>query len=214
MLRRDFVSLLAALRLNRQRPPEKSTVLFDGKDLGKWQTRNGTPAAWRLAEDYMEVAPGAGDIRTVADFEDFQLHLEFWLPRMEQSQGQARANSGVYLAGRYEIQVLDSFGAPPAIDGCGAIYGQAPPERNASRRPERWQSYDVVFRKAHAGGKARVTVLHNGVLIHNQVELAGPTGGAIGQEETAPGPLLLQDHGDPVRYRNVWILKAGDIIAR
>jgi len=206
MFRREFLGLLAAARLNRQRPPAGAVVLFDGKDLSKWVTRNGTEPGWRVADGYMEVAPGAGDIRTTQTFQDFQLHLEFWLPLMEQASGQARANSGVYLQGRYEIQVLDSYGAQPAIDGCGAIYGQAAPIRNASRRPMTWQSYDFVFRAPRGEEKGRVTVLHNAMLIHNNFELSGVTGGNIDGNEGAPGPLLLQDHGDPVRYRNIWIM--------
>jgi hypothetical protein len=139
------------------------------------------------------------------------LHLEFRLPLMQNASGQSRANSGVYLQGRYEIQVLDSFGQPPEIDGCGAIYGLAPPLRNASRPPLRWQTYDVVFRSARVGGEqepARVSVWHNGVVIHNNLVLPAVTGGAADADTGLPGPLLLQDHGDPVRYRNIWMLAA------
>jgi hypothetical protein len=159
----------------------------------------------------MEVSPGAGDIMTTERFSDFQVHLEFWLPLMSNASGQSRANSGVYLQGRYEIQVLDSFGQPPQIDGCGAIYGQATPLRNASRPPERWQTYDIIFRSARTGGEpepARVTVWHNGVTIHNNAIVPAVTGGATDGDTGTPGPLLLQDHGDPVRYRNIWLMPA------
>ncbi len=194
-----------------QRPPKAALTLFKGSDLSAWISSSGAPPGWRLEARYMEVNPGSGDIMTLQLFTDFQLHLEFWLPDLREALGQARANSGVYLQGRYEIQVLDSFGVEPATDGCGAIYGQAAPLRNASRPPARWQSFDIAFRAARVSAgivveKARASVLHNGVLIHNQREIAGPTGGMPDSNEGQPGPLLLQDHGDRVRYRNIWIL--------
>ena len=216
MFRRDFLAVLgcsgAALAQARRsstlggRPPRAAVRLFDGTGLEKWATRAGTPAAWKIERRYMEVEPGAGDILTTEQFTNVQLHLEFWLPLMPQASGQSRANSGVYLQGRYEIQVLDSFEQAPRLDSCGAIYGQTAPSRNASRPPERWQTYDIVFRAPRDGERARVTVWHNGVTIHNNVEITGLTGGAIDDNVFSPGPLLLQDHGDRVRYRNIWIL--------
>jgi hypothetical protein len=194
-------------------PPKYSRVLFDGRDLSGWLSRNGGPAAWQVKAGYMEVAPGTGDIYTEETFGDMQLHIEFWLPLMEESHGQARSNSGVYLQGRYEIQVLDSYGLDSKDNDCAAIYKVAPPLRNASKKPERWQSYDVAFRAprfdstgrlmAHAG----ISVFHNDVMVHNNLEIPGPTGGGLDMDVTKPGPLLLQDHRSPVRYRNIWIVE-------
>jgi hypothetical protein len=226
MHRRSFLGLLAAAPAawtqdghrgarraptQRARPPRGATVLFDGDGLEHWVTRDGAPAGWKIERRYVEVVPGAGDILSTERFTDFQLHVEFWLPLMAEASGQARANSGVYLQGRYEVQVLDSFGQPPHLDTCGAIYGVAAPLRNAGRPPQRWQTYDIVFRGARGGDPpdpARVTVWHNGVAIHNNVAIPSPTGGTIDGDTGSPGPLLLQDHGDPVRYRNIWVLPA------
>lgn len=191
--------------------PADAFVLFDGKDLSQWIKRNADePAEWKVENGYMEVTR-TGDIRTKDEFTDFQLHLEFWLPLMADCHGQARANSGVYLQGSYEIQVLDSYGLDSKDDDCGGIYKTAPPMVNASRPPEQWQSYDVVFiapRFDESGAKiseARTTVLHNGVVIHHDREIPKPTGGEIQRDLAGPGPLMLQDHGNAVRYRNIWI---------
>ncbi len=194
--------------------PKPAKVLFDGKDLSQWLARKGGDANWTIKDGYMEVVPGTGDIYTKEVFTDFQLHVEFWLPLMADQTGQARANSGVYLQGRYEIQVLDSFGLESQDNDCGAIYKVAAPLVNACRKPEEWQSYDVAFRAARFDGdilkeKARVTVFHNDVLIHNNLEMPAPTGGALDEDMRKPGPLLLQDHRNPVRYRNVWIMPVG-----
>lgn len=187
-----------------------ATALFDGKDLSAWVARNGGEVQWILKDDYMEVVPGTGDIYTREVFGDFQLHVEFWLPLMVDKTGQARANSGVYLQGRYEIQVLDSYGLDPQDNDCGAIYKIAKPLVNACRKPEQWQSYDVAFRTARVENgevkeNPRATIFHNGVLIHNHLEIPMPTGRALDEDMHKPGPLLLQDHRDRVRYRNVWI---------
>ncbi len=155
-----------------------------------------------------------GDILTRQLFKDFYLHLEFNVPDSPpEVRGQGRGNSGVYLQGRYEIQVLDSWGIPdPGRGDCGALYNHAAPLRNACKRPNEWQAYDVVFRAPRfneAGRlteKARVTVFHNGQVIQNNVELNGQTGGALDEHYAEPGPLLLQDHGNLVRFRNVWIV--------
>lgn len=194
-----------------QPAPKGATALFDGKDLSAWQSRKGGEAKWKIRDGYAEVAPGTGDIYTKAMFTDFQLHVEFWLPLMADKQGQARANSGVYLQGRYEVQVLDSYGLDSKDNDCGGIYKIAAPLVNACRKPEEWQTYDIAFRAARFTGeqmmeKPRVTVFHNGVMIHNNLEVPTPTGGALDQDMQKPGPLLLQDHGDLVRYRNVWML--------
>jgi hypothetical protein len=194
--------------------PEGAVVLFDGKDLSGWVHTDGRPATWKLVGEAMEVNVGSGDIQTEQTFGDFQLHLEFWLPLMPEATSQARANSGVFLQGLYEIQVLDSYANETYEKGeCGAIYGLRSPDVNAARPPEQWQTYDVTFRTALfdvAGEKAanaRVTVLWNGVKIHDDVDVERPTAG--GTETDQPGPLRLQDHGNLVRYRNIWIVPLG-----
>ena len=152
-----------------------------------------------------------GDAVSRETFGDFHLHLEFLCPPMPDAEGQARANSGVYLHGRYEVQVLDTYGQEPALGACGAVYSIAPPMVNASLPAGRWQTYDIVFLapRFDAAGDVevlpRVTVLHNGVVVHNNLELPGTTPGGLDRDMVAEGPLLLQDHSDPVRYRNIWI---------
>ncbi len=192
--------------------PEGAIVLFDGTDLSGWMHRDGRPAEWVLVEGgAMEVKVGSGDIQTKQTFGDFQLHLEFYLPLMADKTSQARANSGVFLQGLYEIQVLDSYNNETYEKGeCGAIYGQKSPDVNAAQPPETWQTYDITFRAARfdaSGNKtenARVTVLWNGVKIHDDVEMPKPTAG--GAETGQPGPLRLQDHGNLIRYRNIWLV--------
>jgi hypothetical protein len=191
--------------------PKDAIVLFNGKDLSAWQARKGGDAKWKIKDGYMEVTPGTGDIYTKEVFGDCQLHVEFWLPLMADKHGQERANSGVYLQGRYEIQVLDSYGLDSKDNDCGGIYKIAAPLKNACRKPEEWQSYDIAFRMARVENdalkeKPRVTVFHNGVMIHNNLEIPTPTGGAMDMDMRKPGPLLLQDHHDLVRYRNVWVM--------
>ena len=154
----------------------------------------------------------AGDLQTKQKFQDIQLHDEFKEPKLApEVKGQARGNSGVYLQGRYEIQVLDSFGLTPQPNDCGAIYNQKAPDVNACLEPEQWQTYDITFKSARfdADGKktakARVTVIQNGKKIQDDVEINGKTGG--GANETAePGPVRLQFHGNKVGYRNIWIV--------
>lgn len=192
-------------------PPSDATVFFGGESLAGWTTRDGKPAGWKVDNGALTVVPKAGDIVSKEVFGDAQIHLEFMTP-VERGDGQDRGNSGVYIHGRYEVQVLDSYQSETYPDGqCGAIYKQHVPKANACRPQGEWQSYDIVFRapKFEDGKKVRnamVTVIHNGVLIHDHVE-ATPTGGAIGKEEMKEGPLLLQEHGHEVRYRNVWVRK-------
>jgi hypothetical protein len=197
-------------------PPTNAIVLFDGSDLRAWTGEAGDEApAWPTSGGHVTVAAGSGDLVSRRSFSDFQLHLEFWLPHMPEATGQDRANSGIFLQGRYELQILDSFAMEPTDDGCGAIYGAVPPLWNACRRPEVWQVLDLAFTCCcpDLGGGIRrrphVTAFLNGVLIHNNVAIPAPTPGALDEEETEPGPLRLQDHGCAVRYRNIWIVPAG-----
>lgn len=191
----------------RATPPADAVVLFAGKHLQRWETREGGPAAWKVEGGFLEVIPGAGDIRTQQEFTDFYLHLEFRCPHQRHARGQGRGNSGVFLQGRYELQILDSYGVDqPTEQDCGAIYGQFAPLINASRPAMVWQSFDVVFRSARKEAPARVTVLQNEQVIHNNLILPHPTASALDDRVTEPGPILLQDHGDPVAFRWVWVV--------
>ena len=190
--------------------PKNAIVLFDGTSLESWMKRDGTPAAWRVADGAMEVVPGAGDICTRQRLADHYLHIEFRLSDMPDVVGQRKSNSGVFLQGRYELQVLDSSGwVKPGMGDCGAVYDQYAPLTNACLPPLQWQTYDVVFRAPRCEGKvvkerARLTVLLNGVVIHNNVELSGVTGAPSDTNVQLPGHLRLQDHSNTVWYRNVW----------
>jgi hypothetical protein len=208
--------------LPSQRPPRGATVLLGRGAAGDlkthWTRRGGGEPAWKV-EDGGVIVAGGGDILTKAAFRDFRLHVEFNVPAMPEARGQGRGNSGVYLHGRYEVQVLDSYG--PAIDPpgrplgkdeCGAIYGHAAPRVNATLPPGTWQTYDITFRgpRYDAAGnlaeRPRVTVVHNGVTIHDGFEIAAATRSGLGEGKVEEGPVLLQDHGNPVRYRNIWLV--------
>jgi len=194
--------------------PQDATVLVGPRaDLSAWQMMDGSPVTWQMSNGVLET--GKGLIRTKAEFTDFQLHVEFATPKEVKGDSQGRGNSGVFLLGKFEIQVLDSYQNPTYPDGqASAMYGQFPPLVNASRPPGEWQSYDIVFTAPRftSGGTAEkpavVTVLHNGVVVHNATAFWGPTAhkkiDPYGPD-TAKGPLALQDHGNPVRYRNIWI---------
>ena len=196
-------------------PPSDAVVLFDGTDLSGWTSMDGGPAAWRVEDGAMTVVPGAGSIRTVQAFGDVQLHIEWRTPAEVVGEGQGRGNSGVYFMERYELQVLDSYENRTYSNGqAGAIYKQHIPMVNASRRPGEWQSYDVIFTAPRFGSDgallepAFVTAFHNGVLILNHVALQGATEHIGETKYEAHGerlPLMLQDHGNPVSYRNVWV---------
>jgi hypothetical protein len=199
--------------------PSDAIVLFDGKDLSKWSGNKGA-ATWKIENGYMEAVKGAGDIRTKEEFGDCQLHLEFATPSVVKGDSQDRGNSGVFLMGRYEIQVLDCYNNSTYADGqTGAIYSQSPPLANACKKPGEWQSYDIIWEAPRwdADGKlakpAYVTVIHNGVLLHNHKELTGGTPHReVGKYRPHPptGPISLQDHGNPMRYRNIWIRPIGE----
>jgi len=196
------------------RPPSDAVVLFDGKGAAKWVDKDGKPARWKVENGYLEVAAETGDIQTRDSFGDCQLHVEFSEPSPGKGESQERGNSGVFLHGLYEIQVLDSYQNKTYADGqASAVYGQYPPQVNAARPPAQWQTYDIIFHGPRFSGdkltrRAHLTVLHNGVLVQDNVELTGPTGHHV-RPPYQPGPdklpLKLQDHGDPVRYRNIWI---------
>jgi hypothetical protein len=193
--------------------PSDAKVLFDGSSLAEWSGKDG-PAKWKVENGYMEVAPGTGAIRTNLKFGSCQLHLEFAAPEVVKGDSQGRGNSGVFMMGTYEIQVLDSYNNPTYADGAvGAIYGQYPPFVNAIRTPGTWNYYDIIWERPVFDGEkvvkpAYVTVLLNGVVLHHRRKLMGATGhknisGYTAHDAT--GPLELQDHGDLVRFRNIWV---------
>ena len=195
-------------------PPSDAVVLFDGRDLSGWVgVKSGQPAPWKVENGYVEVVPKSGDIQTRAEFGDCQLHLEFATPSEVVGSSQGRGNSGVFLMGRYEIQVLDCYDNPTYADGTtAAIYGQYPPLVNACRRPGEWQSYDIAWIGPRFEGDRLVTpayctVLHNGIVVQLHRELIGPTSHKVVADWVAHepvGPLRLQDHSNPTRFRNIW----------
>lgn len=197
------------------KPPSDAIVLFDGKDLSSWASVKGGLAKWALREGHMETGDNAGDIVTRQAFGDCQLHVEWATPSPPTGKDQEPGNSGVYLMSLYEIQILDSYENTTYADGqAAAIYAQYPPLVNACRPPGRWQSFDVVFHgpRFDKDGKllrtARITLFHNGVLVQDRAELTGPTD-YMKRPPYRPHPekmpLLLQDHGKPVKFRNIWI---------
>lgn len=197
------------------KPPSDAFVLFDGKDLSEWASPKGGPARWNLVGNHVETGANAGDIVTKRAFGDCQLHVEWATPDPPKGEDQARGNSGVYLMSLYEVQVLDSFENKTYPDGqAAAIYGQFPPLVNASRGPGKWQVYEIIFHgpRFSQDGKllrpARMTIFHNGVLVQDNSELTGPSD-YMKRPPYRPHPermpLLLQDHGEPVSFRNIWI---------
>ncbi len=206
------------LPLLQEAPPADAIVLFDGKDLSKWVTvaRGGQPEEprWKVRDGYLEVAPRTGRLVTKEKFGDIQLHLEWMVPSGVEGAGQGRGNSGVEIMGRYEIQVLESFANQTYADGQAAsIYGQYPPLVNASRPQGEWNVYDIFFEAPKFDGDkllkpAYVTVVHNGVMVHHRQEILGQAVHRKVAKYTPHGAeesLSLQDHGQTVRYRNIWI---------
>jgi 2-keto-4-pentenoate hydratase/2-oxohepta-3-ene-1,7-dioic acid hydratase in catechol pathway len=197
--------------------PSDAIVLFDGKSLANWRTADSAkgPAKWKVENGYMEVVRGTGSIETAQGYGDAHLHVEWSAPNPPTGSGQNRGNSGVFLMSTYEVQVLDSYRNDTYADGqAGAVYGQFPPLVNAMRPPGEWQVYDIVFRAPRFSptgavtSPARMTVFHNGVLVQDNVSLLGPTSNQRRDPYVAHAdrlPVMLQDHGDPVRFRNIWI---------
>ncbi len=192
-------------------PPSDAIVLFDGKDLSKFRGEHSAEPKWKLADGVMETTPFGG-LLSKEEFGDCQVHVEWASPSAVKGSGQGRGNSGVYLMGRYEIQVLDSYNNPTYPNGqCGAFYEHNAPLVNVCRKPGEWQTYDIIFHapKRLPNGKVQpgsFTVLQNGVLIQDHVPVDGqPTRSAPLNGKADKGPLYLQDHGNPVRYRSVWV---------
>jgi hypothetical protein len=194
---------------------DDAIVLFDGSNLDEFVAAiDGGEPGWRIVDGALEVVPGSGSIETKRQFSAFTMHLEFMIPESpDEAKGQWRGNSGVYIQRRYEVQILDSFGVESGPQDCGAIYKAKIPDRNVCEAPGQWQTYDITFQpptwdttgdtpvKTH---NARITVVHNGVMIHDDFSIPNKTG-AGEPEGPAPGPILLQDHGAAVRFRNITI---------
>jgi hypothetical protein len=192
-------------------PPQGAKVLFDGKDLSQWKSspRKDSPdqseePKWKVQDGYAEIVGRAGSLKSKETIKgDVHLHIEWATPAEVVGKGQGRGNSGVYLGGFPEIQVLDSYENETYADGqAAALYGNYPPAVNASKKPGEWQSYDIIAERTRVENgkvvrKARITVKHNGVVVHDKVEL---------DTRTMEGDITLQDHLNPVRYRNIWVL--------
>jgi hypothetical protein len=204
------------------KPPSDAVVLFDGKDLSNWVNRRRgqlTEAKWKVENGYVEVVRGAGDLLSKQKFGSGQYHVEWTSPTVIQGSSQGRGNSGVLIMERYEIQVLDCYQNPTYADGhAGAIYGQWPPLVNPCRKPGEWQTYDIVFEAPVFDGDkvvkpAYFTVFFNGVLVHNRKESMGPMVFRQVAHYTPHDPtasLMLQDHNNPVRFRNIWVRPLGE----
>ncbi|GAA4136532.1 DUF1080 domain-containing protein [Sphingobacterium kyonggiense] len=196
--------------------PSDAIVLFDGSNLNEWQSdkQKDQAASWTINKDILTVKPGAGAIRTTREFEDFQLHLEWRSPEVIKGEGQGRGNSGVFLQGKYEIQILDNDDNKTYVNGqAGSIYKQSAPLVEVRKPDTGWHTYDIIYTAPRFNENGQllkrgiVTLLHNGVLVQNNTELQGTTE-YIGMPKMIPhgkGPIILQDHGNPVSFRNIWI---------
>ena len=205
-------------------PPKDAIVLFDGKNLDQWQRNDGSPADWTIKDGYAEGKPPAAgghgnDIQTKQKFKDYHLHLEFWLPQTPGKNGEAKANSGVFLQRYYEIQILDSYGKTKEElkkGDCGAVYRQKEPDENACLPPEQWQTYDIDFKAARfedhkKASKAVVSVVLNGKQVQKDIEIDGATrAGAKESMDNNEDVIIVQYHGHPVRFRNIWIVPKQD----
>ena len=196
-------------------PPSDATVLFNGQDLSAWESMDGGAAPWTVQDGYMTVKPKSGNIKTKEDFEDFQLHVEWRSPQEISGEGQGRGNSGIFLQGLYEVQVLDSYESETYVNGqAGSIYKQHPPLVNATKPPTEWETYDIIYTAPRFDEKngalkepGYVTVLHNGIVVQNHSKLQGTTEyiGTPRWVAHGPGPIVLQDHGNLTSFRNIWI---------
>ena len=190
-----------------------SLSLFNEKNLDGWiSSKTKEKPLWKVDGEIVEVVPGTGDIETVQEFENFDLHAEFWIPSLPEKSGQDKGNSGIFLQGRYEIQILDSWNNPTYPDGvCGSLYKLIAPLANMSLPPENWQTYDISFRAPRLNvpgqviGKGEVTVVHNGQVVIERGLFERGTGSAAKMKQGIPGPIRLQDHGSAVRFRNLVI---------
>lgn len=202
--------------------PSDATILFDGSDVAHWTHKDGRAAEWKVEDGILICQSGTGDIVSRQKFGSAQIHLEFSTPLMPDARSQARGNSGVYIQGRYEVQILDSFENPTYANGsAAAVYGQHAPLVNASRPPEQWQTYDFVFHAPRCDAQNKVlrpatlTLLHNGVLVQDHVRINRNTPGSESASVCDPGPILLQDHFHPevkdtlLRFRNIWVREIG-----
>jgi hypothetical protein len=194
--------------------PSDAIVLFDGKDLNEWVNQKGNAAEWTVADGAMTVKAGAGVIKTKQAFGDIQLHIEWRAPSEIKGEGQGRGNSGIFFQEKYELQVLDSYESVTYSNGqAGSMYKQGIPLVNACKAPGEWQTYDVIWmapvftEKGTLKSPAKITVFHNGVLVQNGFELRGPTeyNRIPLYEPHGKGSIVLQDHGNPVSYRNIWV---------
>lgn len=196
-------------------PPSDAIVLFDGKDASQWTDATGATIKWTVADGAMTVAARGGNIKTKQKFGDCQLHIEWRTPSEVKGEGQGRGNSGIFLMERYELQVLDSYESKTYVNGqAGSIYKQLPPLVNATKGPGEWQTYDVIFtaprfyENGQVKSQATITVFHNGVLVQNHATLWGGTqyiGISNYEKHAEKESIILQDHGNPVSYRNIWI---------
>jgi hypothetical protein len=196
-------------------PPSDAIVLFDGTDLSAWKSiKGGGEAKWKVENGYMQVVPKTGNIQTRQAFGSCQLHIEWATPDVVKGTGQGRGNSGVFLMGKYEVQVLDSYDNVTYADGqAGGVYGQSPPLVNVCRKPGQWQAYDIIFHAPEFDGDkvvkpATITILQNGVLVQDHWVIKGTTfhkKQAHYEPHAGELPLKLQDHGNPMRFRNIWI---------
>ena len=195
-------------------PPSDAIILFDGKDLNEWTNGSGGKPEWVVENGAVTVKPKTGVIKSKQKFGDFQLHIEWRAPSEVKGEGQGRGNSGIFMMERYELQVLDSYESKTYPNGqAGSLYKQGIPLVNACKAPGEWQTYDVIFmapvftEKGTLKSPASITVLHNGVLIQNNFELRGPTeyNRIPMYEPHGKGSLVLQDHGDLVSFRNIWV---------
>jgi len=202
-------------------PPSDAIVLYDGTDLSQWEGMDGKATKWINGDGYFECVKGSGYIRSKQAFGDIQLHIEWVAPLPVEGESQGRGNSGVFLMGKYEVQVLDSYDNTTYADGqASAVYGQYPPQVNATRPPGEWQAYDIVFHRPRFNSlgmplkPARMTVFHNGILVQDNVELWGGTEWqkySPYKLHTDKLPISLQDHGNPVRFRNIWVRELSEV---